>query len=90
MGAAEGIGVGVDTAEVVIVVQECHDELDPQLLRSGNDIIEMRETITWIIVDESASGVERLVVDVGLGSRIIGVAESPNADNFVAGLEYGE
>lgn len=86
MGAAVDVGVGVDAAKVVIVVEERQDELDAFLLSSGDGVVEAGNAVIGVVIEVLAGGVEDLVVNVGTCAGIIDSPKAPDSGDFIAGL----
>lgn len=88
VGAAVDVAVGVDAAQVVIVVVQDKNDFDAILGGGRDGVVEAGDTVVGVVIEVLPSGVEDLVVDVVGGPRgIIGRPEAPDSNHFVAGLE---
>lgn len=88
MGATVDVSVGVDAAEVVIVVVQDKDDLDAQLSGGRDGVVEAGNAVIGVVVEVLAGGVENLVVDLPGGCGwIVGCPEAPDPGHFVAGLK---
>lgn len=86
VSAAEDVGVGVDAAQMVEVVEQGKDEFDAIVFGAGDGVIEASDAVFGVIVDILTGRVEDLIIDLGCLCGIVGCSEAPDSSDFVAGL----
>lgn len=87
VGTAVGVGIGVNAAEVIPIVEEDKDQLDVVFLGRCDGVVEAGDTIGGVVVEVLARGIEDLIVDLlCVCAGVVGCAEAPDPEYFVAGL----